>query len=106
MITNPTVWTIDKLFDCAAACRTYSQFYTRFPLAYQSAKEQGMLGVIQAHCGWEKQGHHVTDAYVESPMDLHDLMTEDWRLFHEAVNDPMWPLELNEIPIDEELSLL
>lgn len=98
MTTNPHVWNLDVLFDCAAACPSYAEFRNRFPSAYASAHEQGMLDVIQLHCGWEKAGTRVVATPKSASQPLADILYEDGCLLYEAIDDPQWPVETSTRP--------
>lgn len=76
------------LMDCASACLTWKEFYTRFPLAYSSAKKRRLLYALQVHCGYTTDGWKVYDA-PNTPC-LESLLQDHGLELPEAFHDPKW----------------
>ncbi|AMO44220.1 hypothetical protein vBRpoSV10_164 [Ruegeria phage vB_RpoS-V10] len=95
------MWTRENILDSAAACRTYREFCTRFPLAYSAANKRRMLGEVKSHCGWATPEFRTVDAPL--PGNLYDILHDHGMEMPDAIWDPNWPFEMSPPPIKEEL---
>ena len=94
-------WTLERIMDCAAGCKTYGDFVRRFPLAYKSAVNRGWLGVLVHHCGWEKVNRRVIDDPMRKRYRIKGLINDDGTIQSNMFEDPFWPLDTNSDPPKE-----
>lgn len=99
---RPQMWTYDKVMETAARCRTWREFYSDFPHAYDAAQRHGWLAAAQSHCGMVKMNGVVIDVPAMS-LSLQEILEEDGCLFRQAIEDPTWPIETTPPPLKEEI---
>lgn len=93
----------DRIMETAASCRTWRQFYRKYPNVYDAARTKGWLAAAQSHCGLELQGRTVRDRRPAESTNLKEILEGDASLLLHAMDDPKWPMDVVETPLDEEL---